>query len=978
MKQQQKWSASDHLGRSIKSASIVMATILGGSIATTQLKAEAQQNDELFFADTAYPSEMTNDLRELPIAKEWIPGEPIKSGPPRLLSDPINLLSPVNPVMQKDFFADFSKNNALSSKVSQKALSSTINNFDGIVFSGVNPADPTGEVGIKYYIQSINTQNGSQFTVYDKTNGNKVAGPTNMSSLGSIAGCSSNTLGDPIILFDEIAKRWLLTEFTDQTNKSLCVYVSKTEDPISGGWYSYKFQAPEFPDYPHYGMWGNAYYIGANESGGAAYVLDRSKLLAGQATTMIRKTIPKLDGFQFQITMPVDVEGTTGPAANSPGVFVRHRDDELHNSGSNNSSKDYLELWTFAPDFTNPNNSQLSGPVNIEISEIDSNFNCNSNNFGCLTQKGSSTTLDPLKEAVMNKPVYRNFGSHESILVNLPTKVGNNLSAIRWIELRRNSGGNWALHQEGTYTKNDGNSRYMGSSTMDKDGNIALAYMTTGSNLYPSLRFTGRHAADANGTMTQAEQSLFEGTGSIPSDRNGDYHHMSIDPVDQCTFWFTGQYGMSGGKWGTRISSFKFDNCGGGGGTTPGFTLSATNLSQQVCKVSDLKAITATVTGNNGFNKAVTFSHVNLPSGLTGSFSTNPVSSGGTTNSTVSGTLANGNYSYTVRGKGEGIATPQDLSASINLTASTSAVTLSAPANDATNVDLQPTVSWQADSNAVSYRVEIATDSNFSNIVSSGTVSSGTNYRPNDKLSPNTKHYWRVRSDNSCGNTWSNVFAFTTANATNSNELVNGVAKTSLSAAQNETLEFFITVPAGQSLMNVEMNGGSGDADLYVRYASKPTDSEYDCRPYIGGNNETCNINPVQSGTYYVSIKGYEAFSGVSLKATYSKVTDPNELSNGVAKTGLSASTNETLEFNIKVPAGQSSLKVEINGGSGDADLYVRKNSKPTDNNYDCRPYEAGNTETCDVSSVSQATYYISVKAYETFSGVTLKATYSD
>ena len=361
-------------------------------------------------------------------------------------------------------------------------------------------------------------------------------------------------------------------------------------------------------------MWGNAYYIGANEGGGAAYVLDRTKLLAGQATTMIRKTIPQLSGFQFQISMPVDVEGTTGPSTNA-GLFIRHRDDELHNSGSNNSSKDYLELWTMTPDFNNASNTKMEGPINIEISEIDSNFNCSGGGFGCLTQKDSSTTLDPLKEAIMNKPIYRNFGSHESILVNLPTKVGNNLSAIRWVELRKSGSAAWSVYQEGTHTLNDGNSRYMGASTMDKDGNIALAYMTTGSNLYPSLRMTGRHASDTKGQMTQTEKSLFEGTGAIPSDRNGDYHHMSIDPVDECTFWFTGQYGMSGGKWGTRISSFKFDNCGGG---QEGFTLTGTNLSQQVCKVEDIQPIAVSVTGNNGYNKNVTFSHVNLPSGLTG------------------------------------------------------------------------------------------------------------------------------------------------------------------------------------------------------------------------------------------------------------------------------------------------------------------------------------------------------------------------
>ncbi|MCW9000624.1 MAG: hypothetical protein OQK04_18075, partial [Kangiellaceae bacterium] len=230
-------------GSSLKRLSIIASTVLGTTLASVGIQANSLNEQQAFFADTAYPHEINKDLRDLPLAKEWLPGEPIKLGPPRLLSDPVDLLAPVNPVQEVDFFKYLDAQSSISAKISTRALTNAVNNFDGIAFTGVNPADPTGEVGIKYYIQSINSQNGSSFSVYDKTNGNKVAGPTAMTSLGSIAGCSSGTLGDPIILFDEIAKRWLLTEFTDQTNKSLCVYVSKTQDPLTGGWYAYKFQA---------------------------------------------------------------------------------------------------------------------------------------------------------------------------------------------------------------------------------------------------------------------------------------------------------------------------------------------------------------------------------------------------------------------------------------------------------------------------------------------------------------------------------------------------------------------------------------------------------------------------------------------------------------------------------------------------------------------------------------------------------------
>ncbi|MCW9017011.1 MAG: pre-peptidase C-terminal domain-containing protein, partial [Kangiellaceae bacterium] len=379
------------------------------------------------------------------------------------------------------------------------------------------------------------------------------------------------------------------------------------------------------------------------------------------------------------------------------------------------------------------------------------------------------------------------------------------------------------------------------------------------------------------------------------------------------------------------------------------------------------------VTGNNGFNKNVTFSHVNLPSGLTGSFSTNPVAAGSSTNSTVSGTVANGDYAYIIRGTGEGISTPQNLNASIKLTAGTQAVTLSSPANNATGVDVQPTLSWNADSNAVSYRVEIATDSAFSNIVANGSVSSGTNFRPSSKLSPNTKYYWRVRSDNSCGNTWSAVHSFTTANATDSAELANGVAKTSLTAEEGKTLEFYMNVPAGAKDLKFVMNGGSGDADLYVRFGSKPTTSDYDCRPYESGNAETCTISNIQAGTYYVMIRGYSAFSGVSLTASYTEGGGGNT-GGTFSKSDLSGASGSWQHFTVEIPSGMSSFKIDMSGGSGDADLYVRKGAQPTTNQHNCAPYKDGNAESCSINNPGTDTWYISVNGYSAYSGVSISA----
>jgi Zn-dependent metalloprotease len=208
--------------------------------------------------------------------------------------------------------------------------------------------------------------------------------------------------------------------------------------------------------------------------------------------------------------------------------------------------------------------------------------------------------------------------------------------------------------------------------------------------------------------------------------------------------------------------------------------------------------------------------------------------------------------------------------------------------------------------------------------------------------------------------------------------LTKGVPVTGQSGSSGSSLNFSLAVPAGASNLTFTMSGGSGDADLYVKFGSAPTDSSYDCRPYKSGNSESCTFASPQTGTYYVRIKGYSAFSGVSLVGDYSTGGGGggNVLTNGVPVTGLSASTGNSVNYTMVVPSGRSSLQFVISGGSGDADMYVRRGSAPTDSSYDCRPYKSGNSETCTFSSPTAGTYYIRVKAYSTYSGVSLKGTY--
>ncbi|MCW8878168.1 MAG: PPC domain-containing protein, partial [Kangiellaceae bacterium] len=169
------------------------------------------------------------------------------------------------------------------------------------------------------------------------------------------------------------------------------------------------------------------------------------------------------------------------------------------------------------------------------------------------------------------------------------------------------------------------------------------------------------------------------------------------------------------------------------------------------------------------------------------------------------------------------------------------------------------------------------------------------------------------------------------------------------------------------------MNGGSGDADLYVRFGSKPTTSDYDCRPYESGNAETCTISNIQAGTYYVMIRGYSAFSGVSLTASYTEGGGGNT-GGTFSKSDLSGASGSWQHFTVEIPSGMSSFKIDMSGGSGDADLYVRKGAQPTTNQHNCAPYKDGNAESCSINNPGTDTWYISVNGYSAYSGVSISA----
>jgi len=206
--------------------------------------------------------------------------------------------------------------------------------------------------------------------------------------------------------------------------------------------------------------------------------------------------------------------------------------------------------------------------------------------------------------------------------------------------------------------------------------------------------------------------------------------------------------------------------------------------------------------------------------------------------------------------------------------------------------------------------------------------------------------------------------------------LTNGTPVTGISGASGSTQYWTLTVPSGQTTLSFTISGGTGDADMYVQFGTQPTTSSYACRPYLNGNNETCTFTPPQAGTYHVMLRGYSAYSGVTLTGTYSASSggDPY-LTNGVAVTSISGASGSAKYWRIAAPAGKA-LSIKISGGTGDADLYTRFGARPTTSTYLCRPYLNGNNETCNVSSTSAGDYYVMLRGYTTYSGVSLIASY--
>ena len=463
-----------------------------------------------------------------------------------------------------------------------------LSNADNATLFGfrVNPPDPVGDVGPNHYVEMVNLA----FAVYDKQ-GNLLTGPTAVGDLWAdfaVDDCT-DPAGDPIVLYDQLKDRWILSQFTTRGPKYYnCVAISQTGDP-TGAYYRYAFitqSDPElpggtyFPDYPKYGVWTDSYIMTTRDFGDvtgygiSVYALEKNKMIAGN---------PKARAVQFFLDsnvvplelmgdglLPPDIDGNRRPIDGIPAPIVGTQDD----GGGYGGTVDALNVWDLKVLWNSKATASLTFAAQLPVAAFDSIFPCAPTSRDCLPQPGIANPaqyLDILsyRQRPTHRLAYRNFGKYEAFVTNQSVEAAPGVAGVRWYEIRR-TGGVYSVYQQGTYAPGDGVHRWMGSAAMDWQGNIALGYsVVNGVDVFPGMRYTGRLAGDALGQMTLGEGTIVDGTGvqTTTNSRWGDYTSLNVDPTDDCTFWYVNEYYTLAGQlssaagWQTRIGSFKLPGC---------------------------------------------------------------------------------------------------------------------------------------------------------------------------------------------------------------------------------------------------------------------------------------------------------------------------------------------------------------------------------------------------------------------------------
>ncbi|PYK51411.1 MAG: hypothetical protein DME51_03270 [Verrucomicrobia bacterium] len=491
--------------------------------------------------------------------------------------------------------------------------------FEGIGDTcGCQPSDSEGDVGPNHYIEAINLT----FKIFDKS-GNTLSGPTTYNSFFSgLTGtpCTTSNDGDPYVIYDVAADRWLISDFAFPSFPGAsfwqCIAVSQTNNPVSGGWFLYAVQVdPANPtylgDYPKFALWNsggspaqNAYFLTMNLfsnnttfNGVRAYALDRASMLAGGPAHAIGFTLSATDvGASYSF-----VAATAARAGDPPPAGRNEMVLAIDSPSTGGVTLTQVHARSFHVDFATPANSVFGlGPTHQPNAEITVNgfVDAFTNTTSDLVpQQGTSTKLDTLGDKIMTPVVYQNHGGTESLWADqtVMENYPNGPTAVRWYQFDV-TGGNFpatALQQQSWDNTIDGLWRWMPSIAVDQSGNTVIGYSTSNTTIFPSIRYAGRLAADPPSNLAQGEAIMFAGVSRFNGNRWGDYTRTEVDPSDGMSFWHINQYAQNG-DWHTRIGKFNFQ--GVGGSPTPTPTPTATPIATATPTATATATPTATAT----------------------------------------------------------------------------------------------------------------------------------------------------------------------------------------------------------------------------------------------------------------------------------------------------------------------------------------------------------------------------------------------
>jgi hypothetical protein len=559
------------IAAALSAATAATLVLAGSAIAGTSSTGIAPLQPHV---GTAAAFDTSQPLRDMPMLA---PGATRQGWVKSMPTDRSLLGQVANPAHERD--------GALQEAASPNAMPSPLFTFEGprnednfdIFGIRVNPPDPNGDVGQQHYVASVNLT----FAIYTKK-GTLLYGPADIGSLWqdfSVPDCA-NHAGDEVVVYDEISNRWIITQFTTVGPEYWnCVAVSTTGDPL-GSYYRYAFSTGAFfPDYPKYGIMGDGLYITTREFGPTVeyqigvYAINRHQLVEGDPnpTVVSFYLVEGVDPLYLlgDGILPADQDGKRMPPPHSPEYFAGTMDDDY----GYGAPFDAINWFEADVDFAHPDSATFALTSQLTTAPFDSNFPCAPDARDCLPQPGITNPaqyLDILsyRQRPTFRLQYRNFKTHESLVTNQSVEARPGVAGVRWYEIRRPQ--DPVIYQQGTYAPSDGIHRWMGSVATDKMGNLAAGYsVVNGTDVKPGIRYAGRLAGDPLGQLSQGEATLQNGTGvqTTTNSRWGDYTSMSVDPRDDCTFYYMNEYYERDGTaadtrpWQTRIGTFKFPNC---------------------------------------------------------------------------------------------------------------------------------------------------------------------------------------------------------------------------------------------------------------------------------------------------------------------------------------------------------------------------------------------------------------------------------